>query len=307
MAHVEGPKEGGTAEHDSRAVFDTRCGGAVYPPRIVDGDPVIVRQSTIKKYMECALRYKFEAEGAPREQSSALSFGTIIHDAVLVMETQGSLTAGVERFNQMWDNLDQFDLAYDYLIPRNSHAGYRDMGNKILRDWWALIQWESDIVLGREYNFSVPLGEHTLTGTVDKLALRPLKGGGYAVLLSDYKTSAKQPTRDYLQHDIQFHAYCYATTQPEFWVNIPNGPELFERYKDAPRIGEWVHLRTPRRIDAGERTQVHYNRLKYAVDQIELSVALGIFVPDISGASCEFCEFRKRCGLPSREEEGLAA
>lgn len=280
--------------------------------------------------MACSLQYKFTHEdGVQREQSSALSFGTVIHDAVLVMEVQQSLTAGVARFDELWDNLGRYNqagqiaapgeitLAYDYLMPRNSHQGYRDLGHKILRDWWQLIQWESDIVLGREYNFTVPIGSHQLTGTVDKLALRPLKGAkGFGVLTSDYKTSAKQPTRDYLQHDIQFHAYCYATTQPEFWANLPpvklmdgstmTGPELFAKYLDAPRLAEWVHLRTPRRIDAGERTNVHYNRLEYAIDQIEASVATGIFVPDISGENCQYCEFRLRCGLPSREQEGLA-
>ena len=279
---------------------------------------MIIRQSTIKQFMDCSLKYKFSHEdGIEREQSSALSFGTVIHDAVLVMEVQQSLAAGLARFDEMWDNLEKYDLRYDYLMPRNTHSGYRDMGHKILRDWWMLIQWESDVVLAREYNFTVPIGTHQLTGTVDKLALRPLKGAkGYGVLVSDYKTSSKQPTRDYLQHDIQFHAYCYATTQPEFWVNLPplklmdgsvaTGDELYAKYIDAPRLGEWVHLRTPRRIDAGERTAVHYNRLEYAIDQIEASVATGIFVPDISGASCEYCEFRKRCGLPSREQEGLS-
>jgi RecB family exonuclease len=153
----------------------------------------------------------------------------------------------------------------------------------------------------------VPIGSNELTGTLDKLALRPLKDGTFGVLVSDYKTGSKPPTRDYLQHDVQFHAYCYATTQPEFWVGIPDGEKLYQLYKDAPRMGEWVHLRTPKRIDAGFRTEVHYNRLQYAIEQIELSVALGIFVPDISGAACEFCEFRQRCGLPSREQEGLVA
>lgn len=279
---------------------------------------MIVRQSLIKQFMECSLKYKFAHEdGVPREQSSALSFGTVIHEAVLVMEVQESLAAGVAHFDKMWDDLGAYSLAYDYVMPRNTHQGYQEMGHRILRDWWSLIQWESDVVLAREYGFTVPLGEHTLTGTVDKLALRPLKGAkGFGVLISDYKTSAKQPTRDYLQHDVQFHAYCYATTRSEFWAGLPpvkladgstmSGPELFAKYVDAPRMGEWVHLRTPRRIDAGVRTDVHYNRLKYAVDQIEASVATGIFVPDISGASCEYCEFRQRCGLPSREQEGLS-
>jgi hypothetical protein len=291
---------------------------------------MLIRQSTIKQFMQCSLKYKFSHEdGVLREQASAMSFGTVIHDAVLVMEVQQSLAAGVARFEELWDNLGRYNqscqpavagevtLEYDYLLPRNTHLGYREMGQKILRDWWQLIQWESDVVLAREYTFTVPIGSHELNGTVDKLALRPLKGAkGFGVLVSDYKTSAKQPTRDYLQHDVQFHAYCYATTRPEFWVNLPpvtladgstiTGPELFVKYVDAPRLSEWVQLRVPRRIDAGERTDVHYNRLKYAIDQIELSVATGIFVPDISGTNCEFCEFRKRCGLPSREQEGLS-
>lgn len=268
---------------------------------------MIVRQSTIRQYMECSLRYKFADEGVDRQQSSAMSFGTVIHEAVLHMEVRYSLAEGLRLFDLMWGDLEAHGLAYHYLIPRNTHQGYRDLGHKILHDWWALIQWESDVVLGREYEFSVPLGPHTLTGTADKVALRRLKGGVMAILVSDYKTGAKQPTRDYLQHDIQFHAYSYATTRPEFWVNIRNGPSLFEQYVDAPRTNEWVHLRSTKRIDAGVRTQVHYNRLRYAVDEMEKSVALGIFVPTISGATCEFCEYRTVCGLPSREEEGLAA
>jgi hypothetical protein len=268
---------------------------------------MIIRQSTIRQFTECALRYKFADEGQQREQSSAMSFGTVIHECVLFMEVRYDLQAGLDLFDKMWDNLEDYNLDYDYLLPRNTHQSYRELGRKILRDWWALIQWESDIVLGREYGFSVPLGQHTLNGTVDKWGLRRLKGGEMAVYISDYKTGSKQPTREYLQHDIQFHSYSYATTQPEFWANIPNGDALFRQYVDAPRANEWVHLRSTKRIDAGLRNSVHYNRLKYAVDQIELSVALGIFVPDISGATCEFCEFRKVCGLPSREDEGLAA
>lgn len=234
-----------------------------------------------------------------------MSFGTAIHDAVMRMEMAYDPDVGVRRFREMWDDLAAFDLDYDYLIPRNDHRTYADLGHKILRDWWQLIQWESDVVLGREYTFSVPLGGHTLTGTIDKLVLRTAKGGPPSVVVSDYKTGSKAPTRDYLAHDIQFSAYCYATTQPEFWAGIPNGAQLYSDLIDAPREGEWVHLRSPKRIPAGPRLDYHYNRLRYACDQIEQSIALGIFVPDLSGATCEFCEFRKVCGLPSRVEEGL--
>jgi CRISPR/Cas system-associated exonuclease Cas4 (RecB family) len=276
---------------------------------------MLIRQSTIKTYSSCALKVKWAQEGYPREQSSALSFGTVIHDAILHMEKSYSYQGGLDRFNAIWDNLEAYNqdcepiqpgevsLAYDYIMPRNSHVGYSTDGHKILRDWWSLIQWESDVVLAREYNFTVDVGDHQLTGTLDKLALRPLKDGGFGVLVSDYKTSRKQPTRDYLRHDIQFHAYCYATTRPEFWVNIENGAELYERYMSAPRLAEWVHLRLAKRIDAGERVPVHYTRLAYTIDQIDKSQKADIWVPTVTGETCEYCEFRNNCGLPTREEE----
>lgn len=264
------------------------------------------RQSTIKLFTECALRYRFQEQGADREQSSAMSFGTAIHDAVMQMELAYDVKVGVDRFEQIWSDLPAFDLDYDYLIPRNDHAGYHDKGLTILRDWWSLIQWESDIVLAREHPFEVGIGDgNTLSGTADKVALRPQKDGSYNVLISDYKTGSKAPTREYLAHDIQFSAYCYASTKPEFWDTIPNGPEIYQQMINAPREGEWVQLRQTKRIPAGLREQYHYNRLSYACDQIEQSIALGIFVPDLTGAKCEFCEYRKVCGLPSREQEGL--
>lgn len=234
-----------------------------------------------------------------------MSFGTAIHDAIMCMEVAGDLATGLSRFDLLWDNPERFGIAYDYLIPRNSHAGYRDLAHKILRDWWMLIQWESDIVLAREHYFKVPIDGHELEGTADKVALRPQRDGSYSLLISDYKTSASPPTRNYLQHDVQFHAYCYASTQAEFWATITNGAQLFADFYDAPREAEWVHLRLTKRIPGGFRTAVHYERLRYAIEQIDQSIALGIFVPDMSGGKCEFCEFRKACGLPSRQEEGL--
>jgi hypothetical protein len=268
---------------------------------------MILRQSMIKDWMRCPLAYRFRyVDELEREQSSALSFGTVLHDAVFVMENAQDLNVGLDRFRSTWNDLSILDVEYDYLLPRKSHQSYQDDGVRILEDWWALIQWEADLVLAREHPFLVQIGDHELSGTADKIALRQLKHGEWVILVSDYKTNSKVPTREYLSHDLQFSAYCYASTLPEFWTGIDNGMEVYERFRDARRVGEWVHLRGPRRIDAGERNQVHYNRLRYAVDGIAESVACGIFVPTISGEACEFCDFRRACGLPSLEEETVA-
>ena len=208
---------------------------------------ITVRQSDLSSYMRCPKQYWFQRDGIyPREQSSALSFGTAIHDAVLEMEVARDLKVGLDRYKAIWNNLEAHDLAYDYILPRNSHEGYQAMAKQILGDWWQIIQWDQDVVLGREHFFEVPLGKrgHVLTGTVDKLALR-MVGSSQVVLISDYKTSAKAPTRDYLRHNVQFTAYSYASTQPEFWGTIPGGLDIMANVAKHPRVGEWVHLRGP--------------------------------------------------------------
>jgi hypothetical protein len=268
---------------------------------------VLLRQSSIKKFTECPLKYRFSiVENLPREQSSALSFGSALHEAVQVMEEAASAQAGVDHFCRMWDDLAACGLEYDYLLPRQSHSGYRSEGVRILRDWFALFQWDTDVVLGREVPFQVPLlggdFDHELQGTIDKLAIRTLKNGEQVVLLSDYKTNSKLPTRSYLRHDVQFSVYCYATTQLEFWQQLGDA-SLHYKLLDLRRVGEWVHLRGPQRLDAGERVQRDYQRLRYVADGIERTIAFGSYVPTLTGTSCEFCEFRRSCGLPPKEEE----
>ena len=83
-----------------------------------------------------------------------------------------------------------------------------------------------------------------------------------------------------------------------------DGQRLFEQTRDYPRRGEWVALtQGPLRLDAGERSQVHYNRLVYAVNALAESVAMRIFVPNISGETCKFCDFRAQCGLPDIQDD----
>ena len=117
-----------------------------------------------------------------------------------------------------------------------------------------------------------------------------------------HNTNAKVPTYGYLEEDLQFTAYSYASLQPEFWTNI-GGQEAYERFKSYPRHGEWVQLTEARRMDAGIREQRHFNRLIMAANAMGDSIDMGIFVPTISGETCRFCDFRKQCGLPEIMEE----
>lgn len=261
-----------------------------------------VRQSDLKTWARCPLQYKYQhIDHLPREQSGALTFGTIIHDCVLYMETHQDPVGAIARFYTHWMEPELLDpeLTIDYYVSGTSWKKYAAEGERILRDWWQIIQWESDVVLGREYTFDVPVGDgHVLHGTIDKLALRyDAKLDSQVVLISDYKTNAKDPTYGWLADDLQFTAYAYATTRPEFWANLPDGEQLFEHVSDLPRQGEWVALKGPKRLDAGLRNETHYNRLIYAINAMCDSVSMRIFVPNISGESCRYCDYRKNCGL----------
>ena len=269
---------------------------------------MIVRQSDLKSWARCPLQWRFEhIDGVPREQGGASVFGTVMHLAVLKLETSGDLEATTQWFKQAWTypadpvtgvGPDQGRI--DYWERGQSHKkGFAD-GERILRDWWSIIQWETDLVLAREHSFEVDIGDgHRLRGTADKICIRyNAKLDRLVLLISDYKTSAKRPTYDYLEDDLQFSAYGYASLKKEFWTGIQNGERLWRDYLLYPRWGEWVHLKGPMRLDAGERRDVHYNRLVMAVDAFALSVDLRVFVPQISGETCKWCPHRKHCGLP---------
>ena len=272
---------------------------------------MILRQSDLKMWMACPLRWRFaNIDKLPREQTCALTFGTIVHDCVLHLETTRDLPSALERLRDLWaapEALDPSLVITRWTKGRTWHR-YAEDGATILRNWWAIVSWDPDVVVAREQRFEVPLREHTLQGTIDKVALRYLGDTDQtAVLISDYKTNASPPSYEDLSHDLQFTAYAYATTRPEFWAAIPGGDRLYDRYADAPRIGEWVQLRGPHRKSAGERDVRHYNRLAYACDAIADCVALGIYTPSISGATCARCEFADPCGLPTPTRKDLTA
>src|SRR3954449_4251264 len=106
---------------------------------------MIFRQSLLKTWMRCPLIYYWEnVQGEQREEMSASAWGTCMHEAVMKMEMAYSLQVGLDTFNDLWEKAE-----YDYLLPRTNHKSYSDNGQRAIRDWWFLIQWESDVVLAR--------------------------------------------------------------------------------------------------------------------------------------------------------------
>jgi hypothetical protein len=186
----------------------------------------------------------------------------------------------------------------------------RETGVQMLTDYHETASWSKREVIASEHRFCVPFGDHLLSGIVDVLEATPR-----ALKVVDYKTNSYQPNLDSLYLNIQFTVYYYASLQPEFWMGfendpkypaMPNGEELFERFKDKDRIPIWYHLRKNKAINCGRRDDMDFMRLYRCCKEIAKAIEHDIFVPTISGDSCVFCDHQDVCRvfIPPHKEPG---
>ena len=275
--------------------------------------PILVHQSDLKSYVRCGEQHRRQINGERGKQLSATAFGSVMHHALHTLERYRDVELAVTTFEHYWHplNIDQICEPVEIWIARQTYSNLLQKGRETIRRYWDLKQYDDEEVLALEIPFVVPilgtwdgdLGKpHELAGTIDRLSLRHYRRQ-LQVCVDDWKTG-KKPV--YLKHNIQFTAYAYATTQPEFWRGNPEhltegfgaerGLELFERLMNAPRHGWWINVMGgPDWLDAGLRIERDYRRFMHAVDHYVRARVFGIFPLNIDGSVCEFCPFRDTC------------
>lgn len=112
--------------------------------------------------------------------------------------------------------------------------------------------------------------------------------------------------KDYvrLRQNLQFTAYAYATTRPEFWMGYrgedgfgkERGLALHKQMEDWGRRGTWINLRQFKFQDAGWRGPIDYGRFVLAVEQFAAMVKADVFPLTINGEVCKYCDYRDVCG-----------
>ena len=275
--------------------------------------PILIHQSDLKSYVRCGEQHRRQLKGEQGKQLSATAFGSVMHHALHTLERERDLELAINTFEHYWHplNIDVICPPVEEWIARQSYGSLRSKGVETLKRYWDLKRYDDEEVLALEFPFVVPiegtwdeeLGKpHELAGTVDRLSLRHYKRVLH-VCVDDWKTG-KKPS--YLKHNIQFTAYGYATTRPEFWCGnsehltegfgLVRGTELYERLHDAPRHGWWINVMGgPDWIDAGLRTRRDFDRFFHAVNQYVLARQHNIFPLNIDGQICEYCPFRDDC------------
>ena len=253
-----------------------------------------VRQSQLKVFGECANQYRYSVVlGLGKDGSGSLTvLGSVWHYAVDVYETYDhDLDLAKRTFVHYWNNPGLLGLKVDFWHRRTTFMGLQTRGLDMLERYHELSPWKQGIRIGSEINFTVPIGEHELTGTIDKLWVRK---GQKKLSVVDFKTGSAVP--EALRFNIQFSAYCYATTRPEFWEQIPGFEDGYKKYRDYKRDGWWYHARNNRMFNAGFREDTDYNRLLWAIEQMDRAVKADVYPLSISGTTCGYCPHVDICG-----------
>lgn len=274
---------------------------------------MIIHQSDLKSYTRCAEQHRRQLNGQQGKQLSATAFGSVMHHALHTLERHRDVDLAVSTFEHYWHplNIDVICEPVEVWIARQSYSTLLQKGRETIRRYWDLKRYDDEEVLALEFPFVVPiqgtwdaeLGKpHELAGTIDRLSLRFYQRKLH-VCVDDWKTG-KKPS--YLKHNIQFTAYGYATTRPEFWLGNPahltegfgedRGAALHARLTGAPRQGWWINVMGgPDWLNAGVRGERDYARFFHAVDQYARARKHEIFPLNIDGQVCEYCPFRDDC------------
>lgn len=278
---------------------------------------MIIHQSDLSAWIRCPAAFNYGRLGWPQEQNSAAAYGTVMHHCLLVFERQRAEGASVdaaarsaqETFVHYWNpiNIDSLTEPVTKWLPRQSYGGLRAKGIKVIGEFADLVRYDDAELLATEYAFQVPIDgswdellnePHVLAGSIDRLVARRYKR--HLVLgVDDYK-SGKEYT--YLRQNLQFTAYCYASTKPEFWNGWngedgfgERGPEMYQRFSNAARRGTWINLRQLKFQDAGWRGPKDYKRFAIAANQVAASIQHDIYPMTLVGEVCTFCPFRANC------------
>jgi hypothetical protein len=282
---------------------------------------VLIHQSDLSAWARCPAQYGYRRAGWRDETNSAAAYGSVVHHALNTLERalhekvpfEQALRSALETFVYYWNPLNIEAICppvpNDGWLPRQGYSELRSRGIDAISKYADLIRYDDHELLATEYGFIVPIDgtwdydleqPHMLGGSIDRLATRHYKRQ-LTVAVDDWKTG-----KDYrfLRHNLQFTAYCYATTKLEFWTGdgkedgfgFERGQELHQRFIDAPRRGTWINMRTFKFEDAGWRGEKDYARFALAVEQICMAVKADIFPLTINGEACTFCPYRNSCG-----------
>jgi RecB family exonuclease len=243
-------------------------------------DTLSLSATQINMFDNCPWQYTVQYRLGLRTQGGlAARFGTFIHD---VLETfvnndhpHGATLEGLLVLaNEKWTpDITDFGPQED---------DYRRRSEDMLTKWW----WrdgEDLITTNRaaftEYEFSVPIGTHTIKGFIDRI---DRIDGGLSII--DYKTSATPKSQADTNDDLQLAVYHYAATTDPILTEI--GPVRSLQLDFVANDKQVRQTITPtHQADTAARILAVADRM--LTEESDPSVM----------AECDFCDLHRLCDL----------
>lgn len=167
----------------------------------------LVRQSDLSSWSRCQLQKYYydlaasDPDAQQPEELSATNYGTVYHFVSLNMElrmqegAEDALQQALRLWDHYWDpvNISAVPGATwpTQWIGRQTYMGLKERGRQSLRIHHDMLAADKSYKLALEYQFAVPIEVngrlHTLTGTVDRLAIRVHSNRKPYVALDDNK------------------------------------------------------------------------------------------------------------------------
>lgn len=243
----------------------------------ISTEPLQLSFSQLDKYENCPLAYEFQYEyRIPVSEPPQMAMGTAVHGAL--ERFARSIQAGQKPSRE--DLLNYFEQEFEEVAKRSNELTelHHLQAKERLGTYFDTQPELSVAPLAVEQKFKLKIGEHTLSGKIDRVDRI-----GDQVRIIDYKTgkgksSENSDDQKFADKSLQFSIYYLAATESLGW----SVKELIFSY-----IYDNTNLATTRSKDDIPATK---NRILEIASQIQQRN----FEPK-PGHQCRWCEFRRIC------------
>ncbi len=234
----------------------------------------------IRTYLQCPRRFRYVyVEQLPTAITGPLALGKAIHETLRMMylrnmETGSGLDAGygLAAFDRLWRQM----LSTEKPLFKNGETTATELCDlaRTLIHGYVIANRNRPPPLVLEFPFEIDWLGHELVGVIDRI-----DEDGDCLILTDYKSGQRKPSRKSLDGDLQLTIYAFAIER------------LFGR---APDRIVYYHLRTQEPLPTW-RGPDRFQTLQSAVlPHVVESIDACLFPPQY-GWECKHCDFRNRC------------
>ncbi|MFC1700586.1 RecB family exonuclease [Patescibacteria group bacterium] len=234
-----------------------------------------ISYSGLESFISCPAKYKYQYIDRIRtSKAKEAVFGTLIHECLKIFHTAPLLEDNLlKQFTDKWNS--------DIYQNKQEESFAFHQGIEILKNYYINNNHLDSKVIDLETSFTIPLGNHQITGRIDRIDKLP--DNTFEII--DYKTSKKMPPQETIDNNLQLSVYNLGLLYR--WPVIRKENKKVKLSLYYVRHGEKLSTnRTNQQLKNDEE------KILDLISQIEQSN----FDPK-SNPLCDWCQYQQQCPL----------